>query len=370
MMLSLRFAVMAWLGISNVGLASTLNVLMIGNSYTYRNTGGPSDDLQGIFDADPDYSATVVRRVDGGASLWGHRTNPLTTDLITDSVTNQWDVIVLQEQSTRPALAMKNGGGELANLDRGGPWFTDLIRANQPQARVLLYETWARVPDNVDLVDEFDNDPIQMQDFTNLGYDRIEKNLPGWDNTDIVDIAPVGDAWLDWHDTYGYSSASRLLHDSDGSHQNGNGSYLAAAVLFERITGKSVVGNTYAGNYLGGVTGTIGGTSKLTLLQQEASRTNGLLNLDADFNDDGVVDGADFTVWLDSFGQTGFRLPADSSANGVVDLADYHMWVAQFGTQPGSGLPDTVPEPAALWLVLAGWLGGLRIRFRTRGTAR
>jgi hypothetical protein len=48
-----------------------------------------------------------------------------------------------------------------------------------------------------------------------------------------------------------------------------------------------------------------------------------------DFNGDGVVDIADYTVWADNFGQAG---PAgDGNGDGVVDIADYTVWADHFG---------------------------------------
>jgi hypothetical protein len=48
-----------------------------------------------------------------------------------------------------------------------------------------------------------------------------------------------------------------------------------------------------------------------------------------DFNGDGVVDIADYTVWADNFGGAG---PAgDGNGDGVVDIADYTVWADNFG---------------------------------------
>jgi hypothetical protein len=58
----------------------------------------------------------------------------------------------------------------------------------------------------------------------------------------------------------------------------------------------------------------------------------------ADFNDDGTVDAADFTIWRDSVGQAvtpGDR--GDANFDGQVDDADYTLWRTQFGTSPGAG---------------------------------
>ncbi len=73
-----------------------------------------------------------------------------------------------------------------------------------------------------------------------------------------------------------------------------------------------------------------------------------------DYNGDGQVDAADFTVWRNSLGQSGIGLPADGSGNGTVDAADHNIWKSHFGAG-GSGATseksiDAVPESTALWL--------------------
>ena len=60
-----------------------------------------------------------------------------------------------------------------------------------------------------------------------------------------------------------------------------------------------------------------------------------------DYNANGVVDAADYTVWRDNLGST-VDLAADGNGNGVVDQADYAVWVENFGsTAPGSGAAVT-----------------------------
>ncbi len=81
-----------------------------------------------------------------------------------------------------------------------------------------------------------------------------------------------------------------------------------------------------------------------------------------DFNEDGLVDAADYTVWRDNLGQTGIGLQADSDGNGIVDAADYDAWKLSFGTTsfvvsaPGAaGLATAlvVPEPSSLASIVA-----------------
>jgi phospholipase/lecithinase/hemolysin len=79
------------------------------------------------------------------------------------------------------------------------------------------------------------------------------------------------------------------------------------------------------------------------------------LRLAGDYNDDGVVDAADYTVWRDAFGQMGAGLAADGDANGAVNGADYSLWKENFGAVSASGSRASgvtlVPEPATLVLV-------------------
>lgn len=90
-----------------------------------------------------------------------------------------------------------------------------------------------------------------------------------------------------------------------------------------------------------------------------------------DFNGDGTVDLADYTVWRDNLGRTGELLVADGDANGdgVVDTADYGVWKSQFGSMPGAGSAalavssQAVPEPAS-WIYVLLVLGGVAVRRR------
>lgn len=79
--------------------------------------------------------------------------------------------------------------------------------------------------------------------------------------------------------------------------------------------------------------------------------------LAGDYNHNGIVDAADYTVWRDSFGQTGSGLAADGDNSGAVDQGDYDLWTMHFGEHnPGSGAGSNgaVPEPATIWLVGVG----------------
>jgi hypothetical protein len=78
--------------------------------------------------------------------------------------------------------------------------------------------------------------------------------------------------------------------------------------------------------------------------------------LPGDYNFNGIVDAADYTVWRNSLGQTGTGLVADGNRDDLVDEADYGIWKSHFGFTLGNGgqaggESSVVPEPHGLVLI-------------------
>ena len=70
-----------------------------------------------------------------------------------------------------------------------------------------------------------------------------------------------------------------------------------------------------------------------------------------DYNQDGLVDLADYTVWRNTLGQTvDPYFAADGNGNGVIDVGDYEVWKDRFGNGTTSLAAASVPEPSALCL--------------------
>lgn len=65
-----------------------------------------------------------------------------------------------------------------------------------------------------------------------------------------------------------------------------------------------------------------------------------------DYNADGAVDAADFTVWRSSLGETGQVLAADGDRDGAVTVSDYHVWKQNFG-QVASPVSAVRPQGVA-----------------------
>ena len=73
---------------------------------------------------------------------------------------------------------------------------------------------------------------------------------------------------------------------------------------------------------------------------------------DADFNNDNIVDGADFLIWQRNLGTAGGLAKGDADGNGQIQAADLAIWKAKFGTVGASAAAAAVPEPAASLLVV------------------
>jgi len=85
--------------------------------------------------------------------------------------------------------------------------------------------------------------------------------------------------------------------------------------------------------------------------------------LDGDFNFDGEVDAADYTVWRDTQGATGPGLVADANGDQVVNGLDYAVWQGNYGATLAGGA-ESVPEPASIVTALLAVVGGWRGRSR------
>ena len=75
------------------------------------------------------------------------------------------------------------------------------------------------------------------------------------------------------------------------------------------------------------------------------------ISLAGDYNHNGIVDAADYSIWRDTLGSTS-DLRADGDSNGIVNAADYSVWKMSFGAS-GAGTAansasrlQSVPEPA------------------------
>lgn len=81
--------------------------------------------------------------------------------------------------------------------------------------------------------------------------------------------------------------------------------------------------------------------------------------LAGDYNEDGVVNAADFTVWRDAVAAGATSLPNDATPD-TVDESDFQYWRVHFGESTGGAAAAAsaqVPEPATLPLLAFAALG-------------
>jgi hypothetical protein len=171
-------------------MPSPSRLLFVGNSYTFRN------DLPGLIARLAPHELWTQSIVAGGASLRRHINSSAVQKALDEA---QWDIVILQEQSTLP---LKNA----ARFQQGVRELHEAIARHG--ARTALYQTWAR-----------QNAP-ETQNALSAAYAEIA------DETGAL-LIPVGGAW---HAALEMQS-DLALFDDDGSHPTFLGSALAAYVF-------------------------------------------------------------------------------------------------------------------------------------------
>jgi hypothetical protein len=99
------------------------------------------------------------------------------------------------------------------------------------------------------------------------------------------------------------------------------------------------------------------------------------LNLPGDYNQNSVVDAADYVLWRKTLNSSASPAGsgADGNGNGTIETGDYTFWRERFGqasrlivnTGSAAGFTESVtsgsvPEPSTLWMFLiGGWLNSV-----------
>jgi len=208
-------------GTATDGGQSRLNVLFIGNSYTYVN------DLPGMF-TQLAPAITTDEVVQGGATLRVHWENGIAQARIKQG---GWTHVVLQGQSQEPLPEL----GGTPDFLTYAQMFGDLII--DAGALPVFFDTWARAagdpssypPPDAPWTGTFLN-PDQMQDELTESYAAAAKA----ESRSV--LACAGEAFR----RSLAQDAGIGLQQSDFSHPTVAGTYLAAGTLYVALTGKPV----------------------------------------------------------------------------------------------------------------------------------
>ena len=185
-------------------------VLLVGNSHTYYN-GGVNTHLQSLLNAaHPEWNVVIAAQTGGGYTLENHYNDPETISAITEG---DWDLVILQEQSSRPMLDPSLFYDYATQLNA-------IIR--QSGALTGFYMTWA-----------WRNNP-EMYEPIRDAYRYIGAYLDGI-------VVPAGVAWENAESIHGIPN----LYEVDNYHPNINGTYLVACLMMAKIWNISPVGNSY-----------------------------------------------------------------------------------------------------------------------------
>jgi len=164
-------------------------------------------------------------------------------------------------------------------------------------------------------------------------------NLLGWNSLDDKEIGdPVGTGW-----------------DEAG----GVSSNILSEVRLEGITTLAPLASLSLGNAF-----TVGAAQDLTFSYGLPNGTlqpafveyvTGPTPIAGDYNQNGKVDAADYTVWRDTFGQNvPMGTGADGDNSGTIGTGDFNVWKSNFGMGGGSGAVASaaVPEPSTILMLV------------------
>lgn len=223
--------------------AAAEDVLFIGNSYTYGAKEPEVQKLGGVPKLVELIAASKGRAIStemlatGGKDLGFHLQQPETEPKVRSK---KWGGVVLQDFSSKATRA-----GNVEEFFQNGATFYKLVREVVPDARVVLYETWARgeaspVYSKTPKPNAFMN-PAEMTSEVVRNYTEQERRLEAIEPGEQVVLAPVGAAFQLCKETYPEIG----LYTEDNHHASAAGLYLSALVIYATLSGDSPLGATH-----------------------------------------------------------------------------------------------------------------------------
>ena len=227
--LILLFVLLPCFGWAQKPQQDSLRLLFVGNSYTYYH-----DLPKMVYEIakSQNRKLSVHSITKGGEKLKGHLANPKLRKML---LTQHWDFVVLQEQSSTPAkqteVVMAESYPAAKSLD-------SLIHIGSPKAQTIFYMTWGH---KYGTTHQIDNYPLA---YTYEGMqERIKTSYLEMTYQNNAICAPVGMAWQRVRE----QRSDYQLYTSDLSHPSVLGTYLAANVIYTTIFGVPYQSDVTAG---------------------------------------------------------------------------------------------------------------------------
>ena len=186
-------------------------VLFIGNSFTYYN------DLPKMLEVLADGQLFCDSVTKGGAYLRSYADSEHELGVkVLEKAKEFWDVVILQDQSFNPVKNQQEffcSVGKLASLF--------------PESEIYLYQTWAYEADSEKL-EQTGMSQAEMTEALKLAYEKASEIIGAV-------CVPVGNAFAKALEL----SQDMKLYQPDHYHPLPNGSYIAACMLYQYLTGKN-----------------------------------------------------------------------------------------------------------------------------------
>ena len=228
-------------------LSQSLDILFIGNSYTYANNMPQMVSEIALSFGD---TLNFESSTPGGATFNLHSTNINTLNKISQK---PWDYVVLQAQSQEPSFSPNQVANDVFPYAQ---ILIDSIQSNSYCTEPIFFMTWGRK------YGDQQNCQFYPPICTYLGMQqRLRESYLDMTFNYNTTCSPVG---ICWKESIAQDSTLNLF-SPDNSHPSIYGSYLAACTFYSTIFKKTSVGSDYIPNGID--------TSTAIFLQTIASNT-------------------------------------------------------------------------------------------------
>ena len=216
-----------------LGNNKSSKILLIGNSYLFY-PGNPvrptlKVELEKISDQhNKTQKFEITAFTKPGFTLKQHYIQPRLMNLLNQD----WDYIILQGQSLESlGLPERKGLSHNDFINYG----KKLIEKIPTKTRILLFAHWIR-SDRAKF--KWNGTKQSYQERINYGYQKLVTQS----NTEVL---RVGDKWLKLLNSPNSPFSSDDLYNKDGSHPTYLGTYINAAIIFNKISGLSALNSNH-----------------------------------------------------------------------------------------------------------------------------